>query len=113
MGEIWGLWTEALPDVAFGDTRCAVTDGAVRREMFRADQKLGGINEPRWHWDGGGVNLDRSCACGLQNPARDRPVGFACRHVKKTGVDEGEPTNNGKGHQDGAPRFYSASRARS
>jgi len=58
MGEIRGLWAEALPNVAFGDTRCAVTDGAVRREVRRPDQKLGGIIESRWCFDGGGVKLD-------------------------------------------------------
>jgi hypothetical protein len=54
MDEIGGLWIEAICDVAFRDTRCAVADGAVRCEMFRADQQLCGIVEPGWHLDVGG-----------------------------------------------------------
>src|SRR4051794_31501050 len=96
----WGVRIEALPYVPSGNTRRAVTDSAVRREMFRADQKLSGIVEPRWHFDVGGVKLDRPCACRFQNPARDRGIVFACRHVEKTGVDEGEPPNNDKGDYD-------------
>jgi hypothetical protein len=45
MGEIGGLRIEAFRNVAFGDTRCAVADGAMRCEMFGADQKLGGTVE--------------------------------------------------------------------
>src|SRR5215472_9604771 len=101
MSEIGGLRIKTLSNIALGNPRCAMTYSAMCREMVHADQKPGGVIESRWYFYFGGVSLDRSCACRLQNPARDRPVGFACRYVKKTGVDEGEPTNDDKGHQDG------------
>lgn len=69
VGEIGGLRVEAMRDVAFGDPRCSVANGAVCCKMFRADQKLSGIVEPRWQLDAHGVKIDGARASSVRPSA--------------------------------------------
>jgi hypothetical protein len=96
MRKIGGLRVETTRDVAFGDTRRAVTHSAMRGEVLRSDEKFGGIIKAGGHLDAGGMKLDRARARRLQDPAHDGPIWVARGDVEKTRIDEREPADNEK-----------------
>src|SRR5690242_165355 len=101
MREIRRLRIEAFCDVAFGDTRRTVANGAMRGEMLRAVQKIVGIAEPGWRLDAGGVSFNRAGADCLENPARYWPMRIARSNVEKTRINKGEPANGDDSNRDG------------
>jgi len=102
-GKVRRRWVKTSGDIAARHPGRAVTDGAVRCEMFDRHRDVRRVVEARRDLDSGRVGLDRADAGGFYHPAGDWPMQRGCRHVVNAGSDHGEAAQQRKnsGDEDG------------